>query len=108
MTPLRVRQERRMSNVGKVERIYHALSRGDFRAVLPWLAEGVAWDVWESNMAQAAGVSHLQPRKGPLGVLQYFQILARWEVREFRVVSLMEGGNQVAAEVVFEARLPGG
>ena len=41
----------------------------------------------------------LLPRTGKAGVLEFFQIVGTLKVSDFRVLSLMAGENQVAAEI---------
>lgn len=39
--------------------------------------------------------------------MQFFEIVGTFKVKEFHVLSLMAGGNQVAAEFVIEFEAPG-
>ena len=39
---------------------------------------------------------------------EFFWIVGRWDVSDFQVLSPMEGGNQVTAEVVIEVHLANG
>ncbi|MEZ4707812.1 MAG: nuclear transport factor 2 family protein [Caldilineaceae bacterium] len=48
----------------------------------------------------------MQPRRGKAGVLEFFQVLGGMTIKEFQVLSMMAGGNQVAAEFVIEVDLP--
>ena len=97
-----------MSNLSTVQAIYQAFGQGDVPAILDLMADDVAWEAWADNSAQAAGVDHLKPRHGKAGVAEFFGVVGTWEVSDFQVLSLMEGGNQVTAEVVIETRLPNG
>ena len=93
------------SNLQTVQAIYEAFGKGDIPTILSHLADDVKWESWENNSAQKAGVPWLKPRKDKDGVLAFFQIVGTMEFRDFRVLSLMEGGNQVAAELVLDARI---
>jgi len=97
-------------HLAAVSAIYEAFGRGDVDAIMERLADDVRWEDWSDNTAQAEGVPWLQPRSGKAGVLEFFQIVSGFTIREFRVLSLMAGGNQVAAEIVIEAEVhgPGG
>ena len=57
-------------------------------------------------MPRPQGVAHLAPRTGPAGAAEFFGIIGAFEFKDFQVLSLMEGGNQVAAEIVIEAVSP--
>jgi ketosteroid isomerase-like protein len=97
-----------MSNLSTVQAIYQAFGQGDVPAILDLVADDVAWEAWADNSAQAAGVDHLVPRQGKDGVAEFFGIVGTFDVTDFQVLSLMEGGNQVTAEVVIEAHFPNG
>jgi ketosteroid isomerase-like protein len=87
-------------HLAAVKEIYEAFGRGDIPAILDHLADDVQWEPWADNTAQTAGVPWLLPRTGKAGVLEFFQIVGTLKVSDFRVLSLMAGENQVAAEVV--------
>jgi ketosteroid isomerase-like protein len=95
------------AHLAAVSAIYEAFGRGDVPAILEHMAEDVRWEAWDDNEAQKAGVPWLQPRRGKSGVLEFFQVVGGFRILDFRVLSLMEGGNQVVAEVVIEAEVPG-
>jgi ketosteroid isomerase-like protein len=92
-----------LSTVGK---IYEAFGRGDIPTILGHIADDVQWEAWADNSAQKAGVPWLQARQGKDGVLAFFQVLGGMPVKDFQVLSLMAGGNQVAAEFVIEVEVP--
>ena len=92
-----------MSNAQTVQEIYEAFGRGDVPAVLERLAEDVQWESWGENTAQQAGVPWFEPRQGREGVSRFFEMVGGWEIREFSVLAIMEGGNKVAAEIVMDA-----
>ena len=95
-----------MSNhLRTVETIYAAFGRGDVKEMLAMLAEDVAWEAWENNHAQAAGVPWLAPKKGGAKVAEFFEYVGKWKISSFRVLSLMSGGNQVAAEIEIDAHV---
>lgn len=89
-----------------VQSIYEAFGKGDVPAILDRLADDVRWEVWDDNSAQKAGVPWLQPRHGKAGALAFFQLLGAGKVHDFRVLSLMANGNQVAAEIVIDLEPP--
>lgn len=97
-----------MSNLSTVQSIYEAFGRGDVPAILGVMADDVAWESWADHSGQKAGTDHLMPRHGPGGVAEFFGIVGQWEIVDFQVLSLMEGGQQVGAEIVIEVNLPNG
>ena len=88
-----------------VEAIYAAFGRGDVKEILVALADDVAWEAWENNHAQAAGVPWLLPKRGRAKVGEFFDYVGKWKINGFRVLSLMAGGNQVAAEIEIDAHV---
>jgi ketosteroid isomerase-like protein len=48
------------------------------------------------------------PRRGKEGALEFFNVVTRFEIHAFQVLSLMAAERQVAAEFVIEATPPGG
>jgi hypothetical protein len=71
------------------------------------MADDVQWESWADNTAQKAGVPWLQARHGKQGVLEFFQVLGQLTVlKDFQVLSLMDGGRQVAVEFVIEYDVP--
>ncbi|MEZ4736317.1 MAG: nuclear transport factor 2 family protein [Caldilineaceae bacterium] len=87
--------------------IYEAFGRGDIPTILSHMADDVQWEQWADNNAQRAGVPWMQARQGKAGVLEFFQVLGGMTIKEFQVLSMMVGGNQVAVEFVIEVDLPG-
>jgi uncharacterized protein len=99
-----------MSNpnyISIVTQIYDAFGKGDVPTILGHLADDVQWEQWADNTAQAAGVPWLQARQGPTGVVEFFKAMGALTLKDFQVLSLMAGSNQVAAEFVIEADVPG-
>lgn len=96
-----------MGNLAIVQAIYEAFGKGDVPGILEHLADEVQWESWADNTAQKSGVSWLQARQGKAGVVEFFQTLGALTVlKDFQVLWLMDGGNQVAAEFVIEYDLP--
>ncbi|HEY4595454.1 MAG TPA: nuclear transport factor 2 family protein [Thermoanaerobaculia bacterium] len=89
--------------------IYEAFGRGDIPGLLEHISDDVQWEAWADNTAQKAGVGWMVPRRGKAGVAEFFQVVAEeLDIQEFQVLSLMAGGNQVAAEFVISANLKKG
>lgn len=86
--------------------IYDAFGRGNVPGILEHLSENVQWENWTDNTAQKAGVPWLQPRNGKMEVPEFFKIVGSFKIIDFQVLSLMAGGNQVAAEIILEAEIP--
>ncbi|MBX3063266.1 MAG: nuclear transport factor 2 family protein [Anaerolineae bacterium] len=96
------------SNLATVQAIYEAFGKGDAAAFLEHLAPDIQWEQWADNSSQRAEVPWMQARQGKEGALGFLKDLASLlNIHEFRVLSLMEGGNQVAAEVLIEADVIG-
>ena len=96
-----------MSNLATVQAIYQAFGSGDINTILGHMAHDVQWEAWADNTAQQAGVPWLQAKHGKQGVLEFFQTLGQMTVlKDFQVLSLMEGGAQVAVEFVIEYDVP--
>ena len=89
-----------MSNIETVKTIYEAFGRGDINFILDQLAEDVVWEGWADNYGQKTGVAWLQERRGREGAAEFFKIAATMEVNRFEVLSILEGENQIAAEVI--------
>lgn len=93
---------------GTVRLIYEAFGRGDIAAVIDFLDEDVAWEAWDDNRAQLAQVPWMAPRRGKSGAAEFFTVAGQMQMHEFRVLSMMSGGNQVAVEVLLDATMPSG
>jgi hypothetical protein len=93
-------------NLATVGAIYEAFGRGDIPAILSRLADDVRWEEWADNTAQKAGVPWLQAQHGKAGALAFFQVMGGLRVSDFRVLCLMAGANQVAAETEIEFESP--
>ena len=93
-------------NLETVQNIYAAFGRGDVNAILDCLAPDVAWEQWSNNFAQKAGVPWMKAGSGRQVVLQFFHTIGAFKISRFEVLSLMAGGNQVAAEVELAAEVP--
>ena len=77
-------------------------------AILDLMADNVAWQQWDDNSAQKAGLPSLQARSGKDGVAEFFAVVATMAITDFQVLNLMEGGHQVAVTFVIESDVPGG
>ena len=95
-------------NVNTVAAIYDAFGRGDVAAILDRMSNDVRWEEWDEKSAQRERVPWLTPRSGKDGVMQFLGVVGAFEFHEFNVRSLMNGGNQVVAEVVIDATVPSG
>lgn len=95
------------NHLDTVAAIYTAFGKGDIPGIIQHLSDNVQWEAWADNSAQKAGVPWLQARSGKAGALQFFEIVGTFKIREFQVLSLLAGGNQVAAEFVIEFEAPG-
>jgi hypothetical protein len=93
-------------NLATIGAIYEAFGKGDIPTILSHLSDDVRWEEWADNTAQKAGVPWLQARHGKAGALVFFQVMGGLKVLDFRVVSLLAGGNQVAAEIEIEFEAP--
>jgi ketosteroid isomerase-like protein len=91
-----------------VASIYEAFGRGDVPAILETLADDVRWEEWTDNQAQKSDVPWLRARRGKTGVGEFFAIAGQLTIHEFRVLSILAGGDQVAAEVIIDATTPSG
>jgi ketosteroid isomerase-like protein len=96
------------ANLGTVRDIYDAFGRGQIDAILDRLAENVQWEQWTRSFAQRADVPWLKARSGHDGAVDFFSIVGTFEIIEFSVLDLMASEHQVTAEVVIEAKVPGG
>jgi uncharacterized protein len=94
-----------VSNIETVQAIYEAFGRGDIPAILEMQSDEVTWESWDGpNAGQDAGVPWLRVRRGKEGVGAFFQDLAEGlEFHGFEPRNLLEGGNQVAATIAFDA-----
>lgn len=91
------------SNLETVQSIYEAFGKGDIPTILSHLADDIQWEAWADNSAQKHYVPWLKPHTGKDGVLAFFGLAAQLNIIDFQVLSMMDGGHQVAAEVVIEA-----
>jgi ketosteroid isomerase-like protein len=93
-----------MSNLETVRAIYEAFGRGDIPFILEQLADDTVWESWADNSAQKAGVPWIQERHGREGVAEFFKIVTTMEINRFDVLSILEGENQIAAEIVIGSK----
>ena len=94
-----------MSNAQTVQGLYEAFGRGDIAAIMDQIADAVEWEQWsDSHTGQDAGVPWLRRRSGKQGAAEFFQAVAdTMEFHSFEPQNILEGGNQVAATIAFEA-----
>ncbi len=94
------------NHIAIVSAIYEAFGRGDIPAITEHLAKNVQWESWRNNSTQKAGVPWMKKRTDKEGVLEFFKIVGGFEIQHFQVLSIMGGGNQVAAEFEIEFVYP--
>lgn len=96
------------NNLSTVQQIYACFGQGDIPGIIEHLAHDVLWEKWADNLAQKAGVPWLKEQHGKEGAMAFFQCIGSMLViKDFQVLNLMEGGNQVAVEFIIEADVPG-
>ena len=94
-------------NLATVTAIYEAFGKGDIPTILDQMAADIQWESWADNDGQQAGVPWLQARQGKEGVLAFFQYLGtQMQITEFQVLSIMDGGQQIAVELTIAVNLP--
>jgi len=97
------------SNLATVQHIYAEFAKGNVAPLLEACADDVRWDEWADNSSQKANVPWMLPRFGKEGVMAWLNVFAAMKLNNFQVLSLMEGGNQVASEIVIDVEAaPGG
>jgi uncharacterized protein len=94
-----------VGNLVTVQSIYEAFGKGDIPAILNVLADDVEWEAWADNSAVKAGVPTMVPRHGKAEVAKFFETAGQMDITDIQIFNMMEGGNQVAVEFVFEANL---
>jgi ketosteroid isomerase-like protein len=94
-----------MSNLETVQGLYEAFGTGDVPAILECMAEDVEWERWGGeHTGQEAGVPWLARRSGVGGVGEFFEaVAANLEFHSFEPTNMLEGGNQVAVTIAFDA-----
>lgn len=93
-------------NLKTVQALYACFGSGDIAGILEKMDDQVEWEAWADNSAQKAGVPWMQPKHGKAGVLAFFQGLgAAVSIKDFQVLSIMDGGQKIAAEFVIEAEV---
>lgn len=96
------------NNLSTVQQIYAAFGQGDIPTIINHLDDNVSWEGWADNTAQKAGVPWLKAQKGKEGAMAFFQYIgSMMKIKDFQVLNILEGGNQVAAEFIIEADVPG-
>jgi ketosteroid isomerase-like protein len=97
-----------MTNVETVQQIYEAFGRGDIPFILDRIAADAGWEEWEDHSAQKAGVEHLMARRGPAGAAEFFGVIGTFQFNDFQVLALLDGGDNVGAEITLDVTLPNG
>lgn len=92
-----------MSNKDTVLGIYESFNRGDIPAIIEQLAEDVNWEQWKDNYAQKADVPYLRSQTGKSGVADFFVAVEDLGVKKLDILSVLEGGNQIAVELELES-----
>lgn len=90
------------SNLQTVQAIYEAFGKGDVPTILSHVADDVQWESWADNSSQKAGTPWMKARQGKDEVGVFFQTIGALMIHDFQLLSLMEGGNQIAAEFIIE------
>lgn len=90
------------TNLATVQSIYEAFGKGDIPTILNHLAEDVQWEAWADNSAHKHHVPWLKHQSGKEGVMTFFGIVSELKLIDFQVLSIMDGDNQIAAEIAIE------
>ncbi|MCC6724746.1 MAG: nuclear transport factor 2 family protein [Saprospiraceae bacterium] len=94
------------NNLQSIQQLYACFGQGDIPSILEMMDDDVQWESWADNSAQNVGVPWMLARQGKAGVLAFFQSLgSSLQIKDFQVLSIMDGGNQIAAEFVIEAEI---
>ncbi|MGC2236247.1 MAG: nuclear transport factor 2 family protein [Pyrinomonadaceae bacterium] len=92
-----------MSNKDTVLGIYESFNRGDIPAIIEQLDEDVNWEQWKDNFAQKADIPYLRSQTGKKGVADFFVAVEDLGVKKIDILSVLEGGNQIAVELELES-----
>lgn len=96
-------QDATTRNLATAGELYAAFGRGDIAGLLDLLSDDVAWEVWDDNSAQqAGGPDYLVPRRGRLGVAEFFASVAEQTIHQFTVDDIVAGPRSAVAEVRIE------
>lgn len=87
-----------MSNLETVRAIYEAFGSGNIPFILSCLDENVAWEKWDSNYAQMAGVPYMQEKNSVAGVAEFFGEVGKMGVKNANVLSIMGDDDKFAVE----------
>jgi hypothetical protein len=91
-----------MSNKDTVLGMYESFNKGDIPAIIEQVAETVDWEKWTDNYAQKADVPYLRSQTGKSGVADFFVAVEDLGVKKIDILSVLEGGNQIAVELEIE------
>jgi ketosteroid isomerase-like protein len=100
--------DRSARNAAALADIYEAFGRGDRPAILARIADGCAWEAWEDNSNQRAGLEVARPRTGPAGVADFFAFVAELDIHSLELLDILASDRQAVAEVVIELTTPQG
>jgi ketosteroid isomerase-like protein len=85
-------------NVAAVQAMYEAFGRGDVPAILERLSPEVDWEEGRDGH----GVPWLKAGRGREHVAAFFESLRQLDFLRFEPLSLLAGGNQVAAVIAVD------
>lgn len=80
-------------NLEIVQGIYEAFGKGNIPAIIDRLHDDVEWE----SEARDHGVPWLKPGRGKKHAMSFFETLGGIEFHSFEPLSLLSGGDQVAA-----------
>ena len=90
-------------HLATLQSVYAAFGSGDVNTILANMSDDVAWETWEDNRAQRAGVAWMTARHGKEGVADFFSTLARTvRVTHFEIRDIIVGAKQAAVEFIIE------
>ncbi len=91
-----------MSKTEIINAIYEAFGRGDVPTILSHLDENVDWEKWDDNFIQKTDVPYMRCIKGRDNVAAFFGEVGKLGVKNFNVISVMEGPDKVAVQFQIE------
>lgn len=90
-------------NLETTGQLYARFGQGDVAGILDLLSDDVAWEVWADNHAQRpGGPDYLRPRRGRVGVGEFFASVAEQTVLDFQVEDVVAGPTHAVAKVTIE------
>lgn len=88
-----------MSELDTVRKMYAAYARGNYEAILPYLAESVEWEYG----LDSTELPWLRHRRGRDEVVEFFRALDALVIHRFIPKTLLQAGQVVVALFDFEA-----